>query len=88
MLVIKRYPRQSFTIGPDVRVMIVEVRGDEVVVGIEAPREVAVLRDNALIPVPRPMVKVKEPNDAEGKAGDGADQTPQGPGPRGRGPRP
>ena len=44
MLVLNRTPGQVFTIGDDIRITIVSVNGKNVRVGIEAPREVTVLR--------------------------------------------
>lgn len=44
MLVLTRKVNQSIVIGADVRVMIVAIEGDQVRIGIEAPRDVAVDR--------------------------------------------
>ncbi|MCL6450621.1 MAG: carbon storage regulator CsrA [Acetobacteraceae bacterium] len=44
MLVLTRKPRESIVIGDDVEVTVVEVRGDQVRIGIEAPRSLAVFR--------------------------------------------
>lgn len=44
MLVLNRTPGQVVTIGDDIRITIVSVNGKNVRVGIEAPREVTVLR--------------------------------------------
>ena len=44
MLVLNRTPGQVFTICDDIRITIVSVNGKNVRVGIEAPREVTVLR--------------------------------------------
>ncbi|HEY2838966.1 MAG TPA: carbon storage regulator CsrA [Pirellulales bacterium] len=44
MLVLSRKKNELITIGDDVTVMIVEIRGDTVRLGVEAPREVAVDR--------------------------------------------
>lgn len=40
-----RRPNQSIMIGPDVVVTVLEVRGDQVRLGITAPREVSVHRE-------------------------------------------
>lgn len=45
MLVFSRKRNEGFWIGEDVRVVIVEVRGDKVRIGVEAPTEVPVHRD-------------------------------------------
>ena len=44
MLILTRKAGQSFLIGPDVEITITEISGDKVRVGIEAPKEVKVLR--------------------------------------------
>jgi carbon storage regulator len=45
VLVLTRRANQSIMIGPDVVVTVLEVRGDQVRLGIRAPRSVAVHRD-------------------------------------------
>ena len=44
MLVLTRKPNQAIVIGDDVRVVIVSVDRDQVLLGIEAPRQVTVHR--------------------------------------------
>lgn len=44
MLVLSRKRDQCIVIGPDITIVIVDIRGDRVVVGIEAPKDVAVHR--------------------------------------------
>ena len=48
MLVLSRLEGQVITIGDNIRVTIVEVRGDKVRVGIDAPRDVPVMRAELL----------------------------------------
>lgn len=45
MLVLTRRANQSIMIGSDVVVTVLEVRGDQVRIGIDAPRSVAVHRE-------------------------------------------
>jgi carbon storage regulator len=45
MLVLSRRPQQSFIIGHDIVVTVLEVNGDTVRVGIAAPREVTIHRE-------------------------------------------
>ena len=52
MLVLSRLEGQVITIGDNIRVTIVEVRGDKVRVGIDAPRDVQVLRAELLEQTP------------------------------------
>lgn len=44
MLVLSRRVNQEVIIGENIRVMIIDVRGDNVRLGIEAPRDVPVHR--------------------------------------------
>ncbi|HTX72227.1 MAG TPA: carbon storage regulator CsrA [Rectinemataceae bacterium] len=44
MLILSRRVNERIVIGDDIVVSVVEVRGDQVKLGIEAPREVKVFR--------------------------------------------
>jgi len=44
MLVLSRKPGQQIVIGSDVVVTITRVSGNQVAIGIEAPKEVTILR--------------------------------------------
>jgi len=57
MLVLTRRVNERIVIGDDVTVTVLEVRGDQVRLGIEAPRDVKVFREEVLHrdePNPRP----------------------------------
>lgn len=45
MLVLTRKPNQAINIGDDIVVTVLEVRGDQVRLGIEAPKHVPVQRE-------------------------------------------
>jgi len=45
VLVLSRRANQSITIGPDVIVRVLDIRGDQVRIGVEAPRNVTVHRE-------------------------------------------
>ena len=45
MLVLSRKPNQSIVISSDIIVTVIEIRGDQVRLGIQAPRSVTVHRD-------------------------------------------
>jgi len=47
MLVLSRKKNESIRIRDDVTVTVVSIHGDKVRLGIEAPREVPILRDDA-----------------------------------------
>lgn len=61
MLVLSRYKDESIMIADDVRVTIVEIRGDKVRLGIEAPQEVPVHRQEVY-----DAIKRQEKNDGAG----------------------
>lgn len=44
MLILSRRPGQKIAIGDDIMITVVEVSGDRIKVGIEAPDEVVILR--------------------------------------------
>lgn len=49
MLVLTRKPNQRINIGDDIVVTVLEVRGDQVRLGIEAPRDVGVQREEIYV---------------------------------------
>lgn len=53
MLVLTRRANQSIIIGHDVVVTVLEVRGDQVRLGIKAPREVVVHREEVYAEIQR-----------------------------------
>ena len=44
MLILTRRPTQTLTIGSEVTVTVLEIRGNRVRIGVNAPRDIAVLR--------------------------------------------
>ena len=48
MLVLTRRPGQSIVIGDGIELVVVRIEGDRVVLGIDAPREVRVVRSELL----------------------------------------
>ena len=44
MLILSRKPNESLMIGDDVEVVVLEVKGDQVKLGIKAPKKVSVYR--------------------------------------------
>jgi carbon storage regulator len=57
MLVLSRKKDEQIMIGDDISVVVVEIRGDKVRLGIEAPREVSVHRQEVY-----DIIKRKEAN--------------------------
>ncbi len=48
MLVISRQPGDSILIGDDIKVIILEVSGDKIKIGIEAPKSIRIMRSEVL----------------------------------------
>lgn len=48
MLVLTRRNGQAVRIGPDIEVRVIRIEGDRVVLGFDAPREIAVVRGELL----------------------------------------
>ncbi len=53
MLVLSRRPNQSIVISSDIIVTVIEIRGDQVRLGIKAPRSVTVHRDEVAAEIKR-----------------------------------
>jgi carbon storage regulator len=60
MLVLSRKLGQSFHIGPDVRITIVKIDRNSVRIGIHAPDEVSVQREEIAFEVPQPQPRSYE----------------------------
>lgn len=50
MLLIKRRPGEIIHIGPDIRIVINAIKGQQCQVGIEAPDHIEILRDELIQP--------------------------------------
>jgi carbon storage regulator len=57
MLVLSRKPGEAIRIGDDIEVSIIEVRGDTVRIGINAPRSIPVFRLELLAEVARTNIE-------------------------------
>lgn len=53
MLVLSRKKDEKIMIGEDISIMVVEIRGDKVRLGIEAPRDVSVHRQEVFEAIKR-----------------------------------
>ena len=51
MLVLTRKIGQVINIGDDIKIMVIDVRGDQVRLGIEAPRSIPIFREELLEPI-------------------------------------
>lgn len=45
MLVLSRHRNERIVIGEDITIYVVDIRGDKVRIGIDAPKDVLVLRE-------------------------------------------
>ena len=60
MLVLTRRANQSIVIGPDVTVTVLEIRGDQIRLGITAPRAVTVHREEVWLELQRGAETVEQ----------------------------
>ena len=54
MLVLTRKPHESLAIGDNIEITVLSVKGNQVQIGINAPKDVCILRDE-LIDTKRPL---------------------------------
>jgi carbon storage regulator len=81
MLVLSRQRDETIMIGDDIEVTVVDIRGDKVRLGINAPREISVHRKevyDAIRRENRAAAQVK-PEDVSGVAGKGPAANPGAP---------
>lgn len=63
MLVLSRERNEGIRIGDDIHIVVVEIRGDKVRLGIEAPQEVPVHRDEVYEAIKRNGSKREQANE-------------------------
>jgi len=63
MLVLTRHKNESIIIGNDVTVTVVDVRGDKVRIGIQAPPTTSVHRQEVWDAIQREAAKAPRPNE-------------------------
>jgi len=74
MLILSRRPGESLTIGDDVVVTVVGVSGNQIRLGITAPREVRVLREEVYNAVREENQAAANGLDSNGRLGDAVRQ--------------
>lgn len=62
MLVLSRKKNESIVINDDITIVVVEIRGDKVRLGIEAPKEVPVHRNEVYEAIRRNVEQANEQN--------------------------
>lgn len=60
MLVLSRKKDERIVIGDSVTIMVIEIRGDKVRLGIEAPKELTVHREEVYFAIQREKMQVAE----------------------------
>jgi len=56
MLVLARKPNESIVIDGGIKITVVEIRGNQIRLGIEAPKEVGIMREELIVPSANEMV--------------------------------
>ncbi|KAA5540180.1 carbon storage regulator CsrA [Roseiconus nitratireducens] len=64
MLVLSRKKNESIVINNDIKIVVVEIRGDKVRLGVEAPREVPVHRREVYEAIKKSLESGDAPVDA------------------------
>ena len=76
MLVLSRHKNERLFIGDDITIVVTDIRGDKVRLGIEAPEHVKILREEVKIAIDKQRAKAAQ--DAPGGPVDGlTDSTPR-----------
>ena len=57
MLVLSRVKEEAIMIGDDIEIMVLEVKGDKVKLGVRAPREVSVHRREVYLAIKRENIE-------------------------------
>ena len=71
MLVLSRKKNESIVINNDITIVVVEIRGDKVRLGVEAPKEVPVHRREVYDAIKRNEQLAKESESASGAEASG-----------------
>jgi len=66
MLVLSRKKDEKIIIGDNITLMVIEIRGDKVRLGIDAPKEVSVHREEVYNAIKREMNGASGPASIEG----------------------
>ena len=56
MLVLARKPNESIVIDGGIKITVVEIRGNQIRLGIEAPKEVGIMREELIVHSANEMV--------------------------------
>jgi carbon storage regulator len=73
MLVLSRKKNESIVINDDITIVVVEIRGDKVRLGVEAPKEVPVHRREVYDAIKRAENEQSESDDSNRTASSGSE---------------
>ncbi len=62
MLILTRKAGERITIGNDIVITIIEIHGKQVKIGIEAPKEMAVHREEVFLKIQEANIKASKPD--------------------------
>ncbi len=68
MLVLSRKKNESIIINNDITIVVVEIRGDKVRLGVEAPKEIPVHRREVYDAIRRSQEQEQDQNDSASEA--------------------
>lgn len=80
MLVLTRKSNQSIMIGDDIEITVLSVMGEKVRIGIQAPREIPVFRQEVYVEIQQERGQVHPPEAAPSPRGRGETRADNGPG--------
>lgn len=69
MLVLSRKKNESIVINNDITIIVVEIRGDKVRLGIDAPKEIPVHRQEVYDAIQRSNAEAKAKGESEPESG-------------------
>ncbi len=78
MLVLSRKKNESIVINNDITIVVVEIRGDKVRLGVEAPKEVPVHRREVYDAIKRNEAASDAADEAKNGTTDGAEKPAEG----------
>jgi carbon storage regulator len=62
MLILTRRPGESIQVGEDIEISVLEIRGNQIRIGINAPADVLVLRSELITTNPTAATEPEQPN--------------------------
>lgn len=79
MLVLSRNKNESIKINDDITLVVIDIRGDKVRLGIEAPRDVTIHRTEVYEKIKQQKQSIQQLADPQSIHGENPDEKPQTP---------